>query len=499
MSNLKNEPTSSNFTTRNGKKTPQILEVLRNGPFMLLFAAQFTQNVGAAVSWLALQFLLYDLTRSPGLMGLLSIVFWLPYVIFTPLAGVLVDRYDQRKIMLFSNLLSFITSIGIMMIYLFIDKLTLLEYLTTEITETGTTIIKFEVNSLHVIWPFFVLTFFNSTAASVFFPTRSAYTRLIVKKENLLIANSIGSTVFQIATIVGYVVAGLLASINYLYSFIFNSSTFAFSMTMIIFIILIGKKPPKVDRQIENTFRAQAKSIFTDLKIGFQTIRNTKKIAYMLIIFASTIFSFSAFNVLFIVILQGEMGLGEKWYGIMQSLMGISGIITSVIFMAIGKIRRKVAILNYAMIGATAFLFLFAFIRNPILIGVLLFFFGVALATINVNSPTLIQEQVPYEKQGRVFGTQQLFQGLARILGMGIVSIIAEYILPMYILFAAGGILAIIITWGFIYSSKKGLSGDDYLEKIKIESKLDDKLDLLNEEEKDLNLTKSIILDSALE
>ncbi|HUT79602.1 MAG TPA: MFS transporter [Candidatus Bathyarchaeia archaeon] len=499
MSEVHNEPTIVNTKTRTGKKAPQILEVLRNGTFMLLFAAQFTQNIGAAVSWLALQFLLYDLTGSPGLMGLLSIVFWLPYVLFTPFAGVLVDRYDQRKIMLFSNLLSFIASFGFIMIYLFIDRLTMLEYLATEITETGSTIIKYEVNSLNVIWPFFVLTFFNSTAASIFFPTRSAYTRLIVKKENLLIANSIGSTVFQIATIVGYVMAGLLAAINYLYSFIFDASTFAFSMTMIIFIIIVGKKPPKVERQKEHTFRALAKGVFDDLKIGFQTIRNKKKISYMLIIFASTIFSFSAFNVLFIVILQGEMGLGEKWYGIMQSLMGISGIITSITFMTIGRLKRKVAIINYAMLGATAFLFLFAFIRNVILLGVLLLLFGVALATINVNSPTLIQEQIPYEKQGRVFGTQQLFQGLARIVGMGIVSIIAEYVLPMYILFAAGGILAIIITWGLIYSSKKGLSGDDYLDQIKDDSIINDQVDIIDNVGQDLKVSKSIEIEPTLE
>nr|NHJ87543.1 MFS transporter [Asgard group archaeon] len=289
MTDVHSEP-NIDVTKTNTKKAPQIFEVLKNGPFMLLFAAQFTQNVGAAVSWLALQFLIYDLTKSPGLMGILSIVFWLPYVLFTPFAGVLVDRYDQRKIMLFSNLLSFLSSCGFIIIYLFLDRLLIFEYLTTEITETGSTIIMYKVNPINVIWPFFLLTFFNSTAASVFFPTRNAYTRLIVKKENLLIANSIGSTVFQVATIVGYVIAGILAEINYLYSFIFDASTFAFSMTMIIFILLIGKKPPEVVRQKEHTFRAQAKGVYDDLKIGFQTIRNTKKISYMLIIFASAIF-----------------------------------------------------------------------------------------------------------------------------------------------------------------------------------------------------------------
>ncbi|MHA1211555.1 MAG: MFS transporter [Candidatus Heimdallarchaeota archaeon] len=192
-------------------ESPQIIQVLTNTPFMFLFAAQFTQNIGAAVSWLALQFLIYDLTKSPGLMGILSIIFWLPYVLFTPFAGVLVDRYDQRKIMLYSNMLSFLASVGFIFIYFFIDQLMITELISTVITETGTTIISIYNNPVNVIWPFFILTFINSSAASVFFPSRNAYTRLIVKKKNLLVANSIGATVFQVATIIGYVVAGLLA------------------------------------------------------------------------------------------------------------------------------------------------------------------------------------------------------------------------------------------------------------------------------------------------
>ncbi|MHA1171390.1 MAG: MFS transporter [Candidatus Heimdallarchaeota archaeon] len=95
----------------NAKGTPSVREVLKNGTFMLLFAAQFTQNIGSAVSWLALQFFIFKLTNSPGKMGILSIVFFLPYVLFTPFAGVLVDRFDQRKIMLYSNMLSFLASV----------------------------------------------------------------------------------------------------------------------------------------------------------------------------------------------------------------------------------------------------------------------------------------------------------------------------------------------------------------------------------------------------
>ncbi len=449
-------------TTTTGTESPSVLEVLRNAPFMLLFSAQFTQNIGAAVSWLALSFFIFKLTESPGLMGLLSVIFWLPYVLFTPFAGVFVDRYDQRKIMLFSNVLSMLASIGYVIIYLLRDVLTR-EFDTIVISEHGFPQQVHIISYIHVLWPLFVLTFLNSTAASIFFPTRNAYTRLIVKRKNLLVANSIGSTVFQVATIVGYVIAGVLAARSYLGSFIFDACTFAFSSSMIILILLIGKKPPEVIREKENTVRDQIKGVFIDLRIGYRTIRKAPKISYMLVVFASTIFAFSAFNVLFIVIVQGEMGLDETWYGVLQSVMGISGIIMSLTLMAIGRIKRKIYLLNFALIGAAAFLYLFAIIRNVWGIGILLFAFGIALASINVTAPTLIQEQVPYEKQGRVFGTQQLFQGFARIVGMGLVSIIAEYVLPKYILLVSAGFLSIVMILGMFYSRRSEIREDDYV------------------------------------
>ena len=111
---------------------PSTFQVLKNKPFMILFAAQFTQNIGAAVSWLALTFFIYRLTDSPLLMGLLSITFWLPYVIFTPFAGVLVDRYDQRKIMLYSNLISFVATLGFIVVYLLRNTLIIIT-ITTEL------------------------------------------------------------------------------------------------------------------------------------------------------------------------------------------------------------------------------------------------------------------------------------------------------------------------------------------------------------------------------
>ena len=434
---------------------------------MVLFAAQFTENIGRSISGLAIEFLIFELTASPLLMGILAIVWLLPFVILAPIAGALANRFDQRKLMLYSNIVSAIASVGYVIVFLFKEQLTQMQYAVGQpilnyINVTGQPV----ANYLHVLWPLFVLCFINSSSAAFFFPSRNAYTRLIVKKKNLLVANSVGSSVFQIATIIGFVLAGLLAAESYLLSFIVNSSTFAVSGVLIGVIFFIGKKPPGIEREKSKSITQELQRFGEDIVIGYRTIRKHPKISYMLVVFSFITFSFGAISVLFIVILQGEMGLGQTWYGILQALMGASGIITAVILMKIGKIKRKILVLNITFSAVTVSMYIFAVVRDLYVMAVIMFSYGIMSVCINVPSTTLIQESVPYELQGRVFGTQQLLQNFAQLIGMGIVSLIAEYVLPMYVLLGSSGILTITMIIGLIYSGKKGLMGSDYPEEI---------------------------------
>jgi len=479
---------------------PSIRQVLTNATFMVLFAAQFIENIGRAISGLAIEFLVFDLTASPLLMGVLSIIWLLPFIILAPLAGALADRIDQRKLMLISNIVSAIASVGFVIVYLFVNQLTQNLYLVGQSDITSFIVIKQTgianipiignpdlVNNfissftrfprvyttghpipgyLHVLWPLFVLCFINSASAAFFFPSRNAYTRLIVRKKNLLIANSIGSSVFQIATIFGFVLAGLLAAKSYLLSFIFDAATFAVSGILIGVILFIGKKPPEVIREKSQNLREEMRRFGEDVATGYRTIRKHPKISYMLIVFSFITFSFGAINVLFIVILQGEMQLGQTWYGILQALMGASGIITALVLMRIGRINRKILVLNITFASVAVSMYIFAVVRNLYVMAIIMFSYGIMSVCINVPSSTLIQESVPYELQGRVFGTQQLLQGVAQLMGMGIVALIAEYVLPMYVLLASSGILTITIIFGFIYSKNRGLMGSDYPDEI---------------------------------
>jgi MFS family permease len=449
--------------------------VLKNKAYMILFSAQFIENIGRAISGLAIEFLVFELTGSPFLMGILGIIWLSPFVVIAPIAGVYTDRFDQRKIMFYANIVSFIASAGFVVIYL-LKNILIIITTTINFQPSGfggdVQVTTIHTNYTHSLWPLFILCFINSAAAAFFFPARNAYTRYIVKKKNLLVANSIGSTVFQIATIVGYLLAGVLAAKSYLGSFIFDACTFLVSGVLIALMIKITSKPPEVVRDKKN-FRGEIKEFKDDLIIGYRTIREFPKISYMFVVFSAITFTFGAINVLFIVVLQGQMGLDQTWYGVIQALMGASGIITAIIMMALGKINRKILLLNFALTGAAIAMYLFATVRIFWLLALVITSFGIITVLINIPSSTLIQETIPYEKQGRVFGTQQLIQGIAQLVGMGIVSLIADFVGTNTVLLASAIICTVVVVIGFIFSSSKGLMKSDYVDSVQNGTKPD--------------------------
>ena len=72
--------------------------------FGKLFFAQFISNIGSQLSYIALQFLIFDLTGDIYAMAVLAIAEAIPMILIGPWAGVLIDRVDRKYVMTFANL-----------------------------------------------------------------------------------------------------------------------------------------------------------------------------------------------------------------------------------------------------------------------------------------------------------------------------------------------------------------------------------------------------------
>jgi len=227
-----------------------------------------------------------------------------------------------------------------------------------------------------------------------------------------------------------------------------------------------GKAPPKVGIIEKSSVKKEISRIFDDMKIGFNAIRSEPKIMYVLLVYMGFNFVVASINGTFVVVLQGEMTMNATWYGAVVAVMSGFGIITSLVIMKLGKINRKLILVNLVIFLEVIGLFIFTFNRNPwIMLFVVTVPFGVVNGGANIPSFTLRQEKIPHEKLGRATSFVFLFTSLMNLLGMVIVTSVANSVNPMYILLVGSCLCLLLSFVSFIFMmTRSELRSSDYPE-----------------------------------
>jgi MFS family permease len=178
--------------------------------FKLFWSAQFVSNIGTQMQFVALNWQVYTLTHSAFALGLIGLFRFVPILFFSLIGGSVADAHNRKK-------LQFITQ----SIYIMLS-------LILAITDFTKTI------NIAII---FVITLFSAATLSFDGPARQAFIPNLVEKKHLSNAMSLNSIMFQMATIIGPSIAGILiakTSLGVIYSL--NAASFIFVLGSLIFI-----------------------------------------------------------------------------------------------------------------------------------------------------------------------------------------------------------------------------------------------------------------------
>jgi MFS family permease len=345
-----------------------------NGSFSALWAGQLISLFGDRVHQIALAFLVLGLTNnSPIAVGAVFFAATLPNLLFSPIAGTFVDRWDQREVMVVSDLLR--------------AALVLLIPIAA-------------ITNLLLVYP---LAFLITTVSIFFRPARVAVLPRIVRDDELLTANSalwIGET---LADIVGYPLAGLFVWFlgNALpLAFWIDAATYAASAALIWTIVV-----PPVQRAA-GAAQAASGRLVDEMKQGWRFLRRDR------ILFANTLQATVAQFTLGIMIalmavyaedvIVGTPFGPEAVFGFLETGVGIGGLVGGAVVGLIGGRwpKGRMIILGYALCGGFVAL-LGVTNQLPIAVG-LLVGAGVANMVFVIPSQTLFQQRVPAELMGRV-------------------------------------------------------------------------------------------------
>ena len=173
----------------------------RNPQFRRVWFSQVVSELGDWCNFVALLQVIARFSMKAQTMGLLLIIQALPFVLLSPLAGFLADRFDRRKVMIFSDLGRALIVLG----FIFIDD-------------------------PKWFWILYVLAALQFSLASFFEPARSALISNVVKGEDLISANALSSATWSVMFTLGAALGGLLTFLLPLkIAFVLNAATFLLS------------------------------------------------------------------------------------------------------------------------------------------------------------------------------------------------------------------------------------------------------------------------------
>lgn len=446
------------------RPTSQFLSVLRLRRFMIFSVSQAISLFGDKLDYMALLAMIAHFARiyhweQARALSFLSVVIALPTIIFGPVAGILIDRWNRGKAMIICDTARALLVVAIPLLIL----------------KTGNLILVYGI----AFFVFLFGLFFNTARLSVI-PN-------LVSPRRLLAANSFINLIGRVSTFLGMLLGGIIVDwqiwrkigIKQSFAAGFYLDSLSYWISVIALIIIypylsstrtfrvrsasnfcpqdsLGKN----NGSLERNYQITSLSIFQDLKQASLVIR---KIPQVLFVYASililVVLGASVF-VLFVPIIQSTpvefgFGLGTKGVGFVGAIGSIGLVLSSMTYGIIGhRIKKRNVILGgFLILGVIAILL--AIFKTFVPVIPLSFIAGFLLSPIFIAQDTLLHEYVPESARGRIFSTREWLLHLSFAISAFLIGQLTLFF-PKRLLFLIVGIFIMLLSiFGFIATRHK--------------------------------------------
>ncbi|RDU37753.1 MFS transporter [Neobacillus piezotolerans] len=383
--------------------------LFNNRKFVLLWLAQAASGLGGTFSTFAVSWLVYKLTGSKVAMGSVWVAFMVPNIIIQMFAGPYLDRWERKKVMIFSEW--FRASAFLIPIILYP-----LGHLET--------------------WHLYLVSLAAGIAQPLFAPSSMAYVADILPKDKLMKGNSILEGTGQIMMLLGPTLGGLLIT------------AFGVELVLLFLVVSLGLSGLllMLNPSSKNKTIVKRESWFFQFKEGLQFYRVYPVLFWVGIMMMFINTSSGAAQPMFLPYILDDLGGTAFQYGLFTSAFSF-GMLAGSLLTGIREQpkNRKRVMLGSLFINGSLFLGL---AWTPFYWVALVLSFGQGLFAIifNINNTTLYQQRVPDHLRGRVFSVRILLAQAGIPIGAGLGSIIAETY-SISSLFLALGILICLTTF----------------------------------------------------
>lgn len=349
-----------------------------------------------ATSWLVYR-LASDQSQNPEynpafVLGVVGFAGQIPQLILAPLAGVWVDRIPRRALLIGTQFLSMLQSIGLAVLAL-----------------TNTITIP------HVIF----LNVFQGIVNAFDMPARQAFVvEMVESREDLPNAIALSSSMVHAARLIGPAIGGyLIYRFGESSCFIVDAVSYLGVLIALLFIKVKASKKP-----------ISKANVFVEMKEGHDYAWNFKPIRFLLLLTSATSIFFISLTTVLPIFAAQILGGGERVYGLLMAASGLGALIGAIWLAARKSVLGLSRVIAYANIGLGLMLLLFGFSQNLSFSLSVLVISGFCMVAQLASSNTVLQTIVDHDKRGRVMSLFGMaFLGMAPI-GSLLAGLMAEQI-----------------------------------------------------------------------
>ncbi|MFL6247307.1 MAG: MFS transporter [Thermoanaerobaculia bacterium] len=384
---LPEEETIESESHISGGRFSRIFSALRYRDFRLLWIGAMLSTTGTWMQTIAQGWLVLDMTNSPFLLGVDGFLATGPMIIFSLFGGVIADRVERRKIMLYSQCLQ--------MSFAFI---------LAALIWSGNV----------QVWHIFVLSFLTGSAQSFSGPSYISLLPQLVKREDVPNAIAMNSMQFNLARVIGPICAGAaLIAWGPAICFLVNGLSFS---AVIVAILLI--------RSPAQSLRDETRGVLDDMKDGFRFVTSRPTLLTLTFLAFAGTFLGMPITTFLPVVAKSIFGLKANGYAWMMTTYGLGSVTGALLVAATAHAARKGKMaLNLQLLFA-CLLFSFALSRSLPLSLAISFFAGVCIVGVIALYSSLVQLTTSDAMRGRVMSIFMLaFRG-----GMPLGNLMAGYV-----------------------------------------------------------------------
>jgi MFS family permease len=351
---------------RGASSLSRTLSSLRYRNYRLLFVGTSLSHVGDFVQAMAQSWLVWTMTNSPFLLGLVGFCQALPRLFFGAIGGAIVDRVERRRLLICTQILAMAQAFIFWALVYF---------------------------NLIQFWHVLVLVLFLGTVNSLNQTARHSLINSLVPREELMNAIALNSALANLAKILGPSLGGVLISIIGVAGCLFVN---AVSFLAIIVTLLVMVIPDL------NSESKQETPFWQEVTEGYRFMRGERRLCSIILLTYGVALVGSPYSRFLPVFATDVLHAGPSTFGLLLAAPGIGAVVAGLGIASLGMLRRRMHFVAMSVYAFSLSLILFSFSRSLPFSILFLVMVGASNIAVRAVANSIVQMETPPHLLGRM-------------------------------------------------------------------------------------------------